>query len=170
MGASSEQFKQHADAYREHLSVFRKTIGDCHANEAAYQQFARDYTLHVAQFHVTMPDIPPPHVCGVMDMTGSQVKSALNSIRANMQRIESSESQLLAEENRLAESQKGIAAADAKLTASAKRENQEKDLFDEFGKLRTEYSLLQTEKQALGSARTAGVKVIKQSVSGKIRP
>ncbi len=64
---------------------------------------------------------------------------------------------------------KGIPAVNAKLQSSAIRENQEKALYDEFGRLRTEYDLLKTEKTALASVKTGGAVLTSKNVAGKIK-
>jgi len=163
------EFKQHAEEYQDHLKQFQLTLGECHANAAAFQKFSQDYSLHVDQFHINMPLIRPPHVCGVMDMTKDQVQHSVGGLRVDLQRVQNAQIELAKEENRLNEAQKGIPAVNAKLESSAIRENQEKALYDEFGRLRTEYDLLKTEKTALASVKTGSAALTSKNVAGKIK-
>jgi hypothetical protein len=168
--ANIDDFKQHAIAYQDHLKQFQVTVGECHANEAAFQRLSQQYTLHVDQFHVTMPNIRPPHVCGAMHMTNNEVVSAMNAMRSDMQRVAQSEINLAAEENRLSESSKLSAPLDQKVSLSAIRGQKEQDIFAEFGRLRTEYELLKTEKNVLASSSHTGGKVSSTTVAGMIKP
>jgi hypothetical protein len=162
-------FQQHAQAYQGHLKDFQRTLGECHANEDAFQRLAQAVTMHVDQFHMTMPAIRPPHVCGVMDMSRSEVSRAMNSMRADMQRVQQSEGTLAAEENRFQQVRSLSAPLDRKVVDSALRNQQEQELYAEFGKLHTEYELLRTEKNVLAAVKGTGAKVVSSTVAGEIK-
>lgn len=141
------EFTQHAEAYRAHLSDLERQIGTCHANEAAYQAQLQEYAMHVDQFH--LPDIPAPHICHALNVTEGQASQMSNSIRADMQRLASSEHELANAEGRLTNAvADNVHQSQALLKRSDYTEGERK-LAAEFAGLKTEYQMLNIQHNAL---------------------
>jgi chromosome segregation ATPase len=167
-----DQFRAHAEAYQAHLQDLRNTVGECHANQAAYQTFANQVTLHVAQFHIPVPDVPPPHVCRRMGMSSMEMSHTANALAGDIKRVEQSEADLAVAQNKLQSVEALSPGLDNKAGAEAVREQKEQALAGEFGKLREEYDLLRAEGNILaknGSGFASGGAVTRASVSGKVK-
>jgi len=166
------QFRAHADQYNAHLAEFQKTIGECHAGEAAYENSLKDYQLHVNLFHI--PDfqtIKPPHVCGQLKMSQADSGRVAYNIRNDQIKILKAEQQLNTEETKLRTAQSAQLLNAKKAVNASIREKHEQELAGEFGKLKEEYDLLKIENQALGGANSKVVASIgaTTSVQAKIR-
>lgn len=165
------QFREHAVQYNVHLADFQKTIGECHAGEAAYENSLKDFQLHVNLFHIPdMANIRPPHVCGRLKMTEAQTAQVANQMRNDQVKIIAAEKQLNAEEVSLRAAQSSELLNSKKAVNAAIRDKHEQELAAEFGKLKEEYDLLKMENQALGGANSKIVAGIgaSTSVQGKI--
>lgn len=167
-----DEFRTHAEAYQAHLQDLRNTVGECHANQAAYQQFANQVTLHVAQFHIPVPDVRPPHVCRRLGMTSQEMWHTANAMAGDIKRVEQSEADLQVAQNKLQGVEALSPGLDNKAGAEAVREQKEQELAGEFGKLREEYDLLKAEGNILaknGKGFSGGGEITRASVSAKVK-
>jgi len=167
-----DQFRTHAEAYQNHVQQFRATVGECHANQAAYQTFANQVTLHVAQFHIPVPDVQPPHMCRHLGMSSAEAMHTANAMAGDIKRVEQSEADLAVAQNRLQSVEALSPGLDNKATREVLRQEKEQALAGEFGKLREEYDLLKTESNILaknGKGFASGEQVTRASISGKIK-
>lgn len=163
-----EQFRKHAEAYQAHLTDFQHTLGECHANEDSYRKLAQQYQMHVDQFHIPMPNIRPPHICGAMNLSNAESMQLANKIREDNVRVYHAEVELAKQEQQLVAAQALTPALNNKVATAAVREQRENALYAEFGRLHEEYNLLSTEKQVLANSGDS-IKVTRASVQGKLK-
>ncbi len=166
------QFREHANQYNAHLVDFQKTIGECHAGEAAYENSLKDYQLHVNLFHIPdLANIRPPHVCGQLHLSQFQSAKVANSLRNDQVKVLEAEQKLNNEELKLRAAQSAELLNSKKAVNASIRDKHEQELAAEFGKLKEEYDLLKIENQAIGGANSKIVAGIgaSTSVQAKIR-
>jgi hypothetical protein len=169
-GAHINEFKVHADAYQAHVAAFRATVGECHANEQAFKNYVNQMQLHMAEFHLNMPDIKPPHVCGLLPMSQAEALGISGQLRGDQQRMQIAEHELAEAQAKLDNERQVSAQLDNKVVKEALRQQKEKELVGEFGKLREEYDLLKTEKDFLAkNGSGSSQKVTRAVVSGKVK-
>jgi hypothetical protein len=168
--ADIDKFKQHADIYNAHLQDFQQLVGECHANEAAYQAIAQQYQLHVEQFHIPMPNIQPPHICGELQMNQGQAASLSWMLRSDQAKVANAEFALQQEESKLAATEAMAPVIAKRLVNNSDRAKAEQGLAEEFGRLKQEYDLLSVEGKTLAANKGIPVdKLVRTSVSAKIR-
>ncbi len=163
-------FVNHADQYKMNLQVFRNTIGECRAAQAAYDRQRNLYDLHCNQFHVNgLANIEAPHICGALGLTEGEAGHISGMLRADEQRLART-MQELRQTDGLVQESRSIVAANINASAhDAMRQKEEERLAKEFGRLREEYELLKIQSNMLGTAkqREAG-RLIQRSVSGNV--
>ncbi|MBX9669499.1 MAG: hypothetical protein K2X93_17890 [Candidatus Obscuribacterales bacterium] len=165
-----QSFVNHADQYKMNLQIFRNTIGECRAAQAAYDRQRNQYDLHCNQFHVTgLSDIEPPHICGALGLTEGEAGHISGMLRADEQRL-SQTMQELRQTNALVQESRNMVAANINASAhDAMRQKEEQKLSKEFGRLREEYELLKIQSNMLGTAKQREVgRLIQRSVSGNV--
>ncbi len=169
-------FQHHADAYTQHLKQFKATIGECHANEAAYQAIVKQYQLRTRGFNRS--DIPPPHICAPMKLNEEQLNNMAHHMYDDLSRVATAQQNLTREETRLKENQNEEPQLAESAVKRAERQEQEQQMAVEFGKLKQEYDLLSVEKQQITGPATAGApgaqasppaSLVRESVSGKVK-
>ncbi|MBS1990681.1 MAG: hypothetical protein JSS83_09205 [Cyanobacteria bacterium SZAS LIN-3] len=163
--ADLAEFRRHAEAYRAHQAQVEQTMGFCKATQAQYQAMLAEYSLHTAIFHI--PTIRPPHVCESMQMDMASADKLNNQLRVDQDRVNKSQGQLMAAEEKLIGAASHNAAADAPLQARARLLEAERQLTGEFAALKTEYDMLATQHQALTAAGIKPPTLTK--VTGKIQ-
>ena len=142
------QFKNHAQQYQLHMEDFKKTMGECHANEKIYEAQAEEYKLHLQTWH--MPDIRPPHICGLLNVSQDQAMHIANTLRVDQMRVAAATGDMLNAQQKLATAEQAELGLAKKAIGSSIREKREQELAGEFGKLKQEFDLLKIERQALG--------------------
>jgi hypothetical protein len=147
-----DRFKLHAQDYNNHLHQFQGTIGECHANEAAFQAQLNGFRMHVEQFH--MPNIRPPHICGHLNLTERESALMANQMRVDEQRAVAAEGALRQTEAKLANEVAQTATLQARVMNENKRELAEQKLAQEYARLHEEYETLNIESQALSGKAT----------------
>ncbi|HEY9677965.1 MAG TPA: hypothetical protein V6C76_08140 [Drouetiella sp.] len=164
-------FRAHAEQYNAHLDDFRKTVGECHAGEAAYEASLKSYQLHVDMFHVpNLNSVKPPHICRNMQMSQDEATRLAYSMRNDQLRVLKAENNLNMEEQKLAQAKAAEMLNEKKAVNAAIRDKREQLLAGEFGKLKEEYDLLKVENQALGGPSSKVVAAVgaQTSVSAKL--
>jgi hypothetical protein len=163
------EFKAHAQAYQAHLADFAHTLGECHANEAAYKAYVSQVQLHVSDFHISMLNIRPPHVCGLLPGSTAEAAKINNQLRVDAARMQDSETSLALAQTKLTAEQQVSGVLDSRVAKEANRQEKEKELAGEFGKLREEYDLLKTEKDILAKNGGGLEKITRTSVAAKVK-
>jgi hypothetical protein len=152
--ADLNMFKLHAKDYADHLQAFRDTLGECHKDEAEYAEAVRRHTLHCDEFHV--PNIPPPHVCGDMDLTAAESRRVQNTLVNDRGRMVQAEQKLRDEEQKLKDAVEIEPHLMGKVHTASKRMEEERKIAGEFARLAEEYKTLQIEREYVaGSAKVA---------------
>lgn len=162
-----QKFKDNADLYRAHLDEFRKQVGECAAAQAAYKEACKRYEMHCQQYH--MPNIEPPHICLEMDMSASQASDVAASLMNDQMRAIRAERELRDTNEKVRDLEQASAKADVNAEKQAQRMKREQELAAEFGRLRQEYDLLEIERKAIDHSQTASNKIVRPSVSAKIK-
>jgi len=162
--SSISAFKEHAAQYKAHLDKVERELGHCHSSESEYQAHLQEYTLHTQQYHLA--DIKPPHICGRLQMSERDASHVANTLRSDQQRLVKSEVDLASAENNLQTSMQNSMQTDAALYHRSQLAEEERKLSGEFAGLKTEYELMQMQRDALlGHAASMGSK----SVQGKLK-
>jgi hypothetical protein len=165
--ADLAQFALHAKAYQAQVGEFQQLVGECHENEAAYKAMAEKYQLHCQAFH--LPDIPPPHICGALNLNQGEALHLANEMRGDFMRVAEAQGALQFAEGRLNQGRyEGVYAAN-KAVHENQRQEREQQLAAQFGALSQEHELLTIEKQTLDNSRGSGVaSLVNAKVSGKV--
>lgn len=165
------QFKKNADTYRAHLEDFRRQIGECAAAQDAYNEAQKKYEMHCQQYHI--PNIPPPHICLELNVSASEAGGIAQQLMSDQMRAIRAEHELRSTNAQVRDLENASAKVDGYLQKQALRLKKEQELAAEFGKLREEYDLLEIERQAIESSRTASKPaagtVARPTVKGKIK-
>lgn len=161
--ANLDAFKDHAFKYRAHLVNVELQLGHCKESEAEYQAQAKQYSLHLERFHLrpNLPILPPPHICGRLQISEQDASHMANSMRTDQERLMRSEKELADSESKLEGALRNNAHADVALQRRSKLAEEERKLAGEFAELKTEYELLKTQSDALkGTAEKASTKAV----------
>jgi hypothetical protein len=165
-------FAEHAKAYDAHLKQFQKAVGECHAGEKALDNVLKKYEIHVSDFHIQMAEIKlrPPHICHRMQETVDRdFNSIANSMMNDQRRVMEAEQRLRKTEAELQNSEQANVVVGMKAENEAKREEGEKALAGEFGRLKEEYDLLKMERDRLATVNPNIGRVTQSSVSATIK-
>jgi len=164
-----KEFAEHAKAYNQHLQDFQKLVGECHASNKAVADILQKYELHVTQFHTPMPNIRPPHICvGLQERMGN-MSSVARQMMGDQIRVMQSEAKLNQERQGMEMANGAAVNLQTKAMLTAERAQGETQLASEFGRLKEEYDLLNTEKDTIDGVMT-NTKLTQASVSGKVMP
>lgn len=165
--ADLANFALHAKAYQEQVREFQQLVGECHDNEAAYKAMADKYQLHCQAFH--LPNIPPPHICGALNLNQGEALHLANEMRGDFMRIASAQADLQNAMGRLTEARRESVYAANKAVHENQRQEREQQLAAQFGALSQEHELLTIEKQTLDNSRgSSTAKLVNAKVSGKV--
>lgn len=159
-------FKAHADQYAAHLKQFRATVGECKANASQYAEEVKRYELHTSVFH--MPNIPPPHVCGELNLSQGDASHIANQMASDEARLISAELQLADAQEHLNSKMAAVPALQDQVLNANRRAREEKLLVQEFARLKEEYGTLAIEHAALVGKNTSGT-LSSENVSGKLK-
>ena len=145
-----QSFASHAQAYQAALQKFQRDIGECHASQAQYDQQRSLYTLHCNQFHVAnLPDLPPPHVCGALNMAEGDAARISGQIRADEQELAAAVATARQRNSVLAEGSRMAQTNILNTVKHSVRDQEEQKLSGQFGRLKEEYELLAIQGKAL---------------------
>ena len=164
-------FAAHAQAYDAHLKEFQKSVGECHAGEKALDAVLKKYEIHVSDFHIQMQQVKlrPPHICRRMQETVDRdFNQIANSMMNDQRRVMEAEQKLQKTEAELQNAEQANAVVGTKAANEAKREEGEKALAGEFGRLKEEYDLLKMERDRLATVNPNIGRVTQSSVSATI--
>lgn len=145
-------FIDHAEKYKMHLAKTEKDLGHCKASEDAYKAQLNSWKAHIDTYHVRVPnmgDLRPPHVCPGMNISVGESNHLANSMRTDTQNLLQSQKELAAAEARLSTAMQRNTAADAQVANRAKLREAEQQLAGEFASLKTELELLNTQYKAI---------------------
>jgi len=164
--ADIKEFTEHAKAYNQHLQDFQTLLGECHKSSQALAAVLQKYELHVTQFHLNMPNIRPPHICGALQERVGDLTSEAHRMMGDQIRVAEAEAKLDREQQGLQLADGAVGTLQTKAMLTAQRAEGEFALASEFGRLKEEYDMLKTEKDTIYGAGKTSVKLT--SVSGKV--